>query len=50
MTDTPFAFSAAERVLAEDERIFTSMDQRPITGDRISVLNAEVDGPVIDEL
>ena len=26
------------------------MDQHPITGDRISVLNAEFDGPVIDEL
>ena len=26
--EEPFAFSAAERVLAEDERIFTSVDQR----------------------
>ena len=48
--EEPFAFSAAERVLGEDERIFTSMDQRPITGDRISVLNADVDGSMIDEL
>jgi D-alanine-D-alanine ligase len=46
----PFAFSAAVRALGKDERIFTSMDQRPITGDRIFVLNAEVDGPEIDEL
>ena len=37
-------------MLGEDERIFTSMDQRPITGDRISVLNADVDGSMIDEL
>ncbi len=46
----PFEFSAAERVLADDERIFTSMDQRPISGDRISVLNAYVDGLLINEL
>ncbi len=32
----PFAFSALERVLAPDERIFTSMDQRPITASRAS--------------
>ena len=48
--EAPFAFSAAERVLGDDERIFTSMDQRPITGDRISVLKADNDGQVINEL
>lgn len=48
--ETPFAFSATERVLADDERIFTSMDQRPITGDRIVVLDPAKDGSVIDEL
>src|SRR5262249_43570904 len=30
----PFTFAAMERVLAADERIFTSMDIRPITSDR----------------
>ena len=30
----PFAFAAVERVLSPDERIFTSMDMRPITKDR----------------
>ncbi|WP_299017745.1 ATP-grasp domain-containing protein [uncultured Photobacterium sp.] len=33
--DEPFAFSITERVLAEDEPIFTSMDVKPITGDRL---------------
>lgn len=39
----PFAFSIVERVLDTDERIFTSMDQRPITTDRVRLLdpNAE---------
>jgi D-alanine-D-alanine ligase len=32
----PFAFSAIERALDEDERIFTSMDTKPITADRFS--------------
>ena len=30
----PFTFAALERVLSPDERIFTSMDVRPITQDR----------------
>lgn len=33
--DQPFAFSITERVLAEDEAIFTSMDVKPITDDRL---------------
>jgi D-alanine-D-alanine ligase len=32
--DTPFAFSLLERTLDSDEKIFTSMDVKPITGDR----------------
>ena len=33
--DSPFSFSVTERVLAHDEPIFTSMDVKPITGDRL---------------
>jgi D-alanine-D-alanine ligase len=32
--DTPFAFSVLERALDSDEKIFTSMDVKPITGER----------------
>ena len=46
----PFAFSALERVLQPDEMIFTSMDVRPITGERFRVLHPETDGPLIDNL
>ncbi len=37
--EQPFAFSAVERVLAPDERIFTSMDLRPITSERVRRLD-----------
>jgi D-alanine-D-alanine ligase len=37
--EQPFAFSAVERVLAPNERIFTSMDVRPITSDRVRRLD-----------
>ncbi|OLQ72844.1 D-alanine--D-alanine ligase [Photobacterium proteolyticum] len=33
--DQPFSFSITERVLADDEAIFTSMDVKPITSDRL---------------
>ncbi|MGZ0187689.1 MAG: D-alanine--D-alanine ligase family protein [Alphaproteobacteria bacterium] len=46
----PFAFSPAERRLDPGERIFTSMDQKPITGDRVALLDPKVDQAVIDEL
>ncbi len=36
-----FAFSVVERVLAADEPIFTSMDVRPISGDRMRVLSRD---------
>jgi D-alanine-D-alanine ligase len=42
--ETPFVFSALERHLDADEKIFTSMDLKPITGDRARVLD-----PVVDE-
>jgi D-alanine-D-alanine ligase len=47
--DQSFAFSILERVLAEDEKIFTSMDVQPITTDRIRLLSAQ-DGAVYHEL
>lgn len=46
----PFAFAALERVLAPDEKIFTSMDVRPITKDRFRVLEPSRDGEVIEKL
>jgi len=44
--NAPFTFSAIERWLDGDERIFTSMDQRPITTDRARLLTAEADREV----
>jgi len=46
----PFVFSAVERVLQPDEHIFTSMDKRPITGDRVRSLDPSQDAGVISEL
>ena len=41
--DEPFAFSAIERVLDEDEMVFTSMDKKPISSKRVKPLkDAEV--------
>lgn len=37
---SPFAFAPIERVFDSDERIFTSMDFRPITAERFRVLDA----------
>ena len=39
----PFTFAAMERVLAPNEKIFTSMDTRPITRDRCHSLNLRHD-------
>ena len=44
----PFAFSPVERVLEEDERVFTSVDKKPITGDRVRYLDD--DPEVVDKL
>ncbi|MFN3401972.1 MAG: D-alanyl-alanine synthetase, partial [Ferrovibrio sp.] len=49
LLDAPFVFSALERMLEPDEKIFTSMDVRPITQDRTRLLSA-ADGAVYDEL
>ncbi len=46
----PFAFAALERVLSPDEKIFTSMDVRPITQERFRVLEPSRDADVIDDL
>ncbi len=46
----PFVFSAIERVLEPDEHIFTSMDMRPITGERVRGLDPSQDGEVIAQL
>ena len=43
----PFSFAAVERVLSDDEKIFTSMDVRPITKDRCHRLDASRD-PVLN--
>lgn len=39
----PFAFAAVERMLDEDERIFTSMDHRPITQQRLRRLDSQLE-------
>src|SRR5215469_5332529 len=46
----PFAFAPLERLLGPDERIFTSMDIRPITNDRFRVLDPIQDGQMIEQL
>lgn len=50
--EQPFAFAAIERVLDRDERVFTSMDHRPITTDRVRQLDrkaeAELHGKLVD--
>jgi D-alanine-D-alanine ligase len=39
----PFAFAAIERRLEPDEKIFTSMDVKPITGTRVRMLDSRAD-------
>jgi D-alanine-D-alanine ligase len=46
----PFVFSELERVLDADEKIFTSMDVKPITGERARMLDPSVDGEVMERL
>ncbi len=45
-----FVFSPAERILAAGERIFTSMDQQPITVDRVHLLEGESESETIARL
>ena len=46
----PFAFSALERRLGRGERIFTSMDVKPITAARTRALDSRTDGDIIERL
>ncbi|MDH3660256.1 MAG: D-alanyl-alanine synthetase [Alphaproteobacteria bacterium] len=46
----PFAFAAVERMLDEGERIFTSMDHRPITTDRVRRLIPDSDARTLGGL
>lgn len=48
--EQPFAFAAIERVLDTDERVFTSMDHRPITTDRVRQLNRTAEPELYDRL
>jgi len=45
-----FVFSPAESVLAAGERIFTSMDQQPITVDRVQLLEGDAERETIARL
>ena len=46
----PFVFGAVERVLLQHERIFTSMDKSPITGDRVICLDPNKDHEILGKL
>jgi D-alanine-D-alanine ligase len=46
----PLTFAALERVLTSDERIFTSMDHRPITKDRMRAVDPHRDAKLLDEM
>lgn len=46
----PFVFSSTERVLEEGEQVFTSMDQKPISTERLRLLRMEDDGETITKL
>ena len=48
--DGPFVFSHLERVLGADEKIFTSMDVKPISGERARPLDPIRDAGVIARL
>jgi len=46
----PFIFSVMERALGEGERIFTSMDDRPITESRARLLDPATEGKTLSAL
>ena len=48
--DGPLVLSAVERVLGPNERIFTSMDKKPITNDRVRTLDPTTDATEIKRL
>ena len=47
---TPFVFGEVERVLDSDEKIFTSMDVKPITTDRIRAVDPSEDATTFAQL
>ena len=46
----PFAFAALERILSPEEKIFTSMDMRPITKDRCQRVDRRRDSLLFDRM
>jgi D-alanine-D-alanine ligase len=46
----PLTFAALERVLTPGERIFTSMDKRPITEDRLKVVDPRRDAKLLHDM
>lgn len=48
--DQPFVFSPLQRVLEKDEKIFTSMDLKPISGERARLLDPVKDAAIRAEL
>jgi D-alanine-D-alanine ligase len=48
--EEPFVFSFIERVFEDGEKIFASMDVKPITMDRLKVLDSSRDALLIDGL
>jgi len=46
----PFTFAALERVLDDDEHIFTSMDLRPITAERCRPYDSDADGELLSRM
>ncbi len=46
----PFSFAAAERRLSVDEKVFTSMDVKPITNERINHLDPQADAAILHQL
>ena len=46
----PFAFAALERILSPEEKIFTSMDMRPITKDRCQKVDRRRDSLHFDRM
>ena len=49
-SEDPFVFAEIERSMEPEEKIFTSMDVKPITSERIRVLDEAEDGFVLAQL
>ena len=46
----PFVFAEIERRISLDEKIFTSMDVKPITVDRVAALDPNADAIILEQL